>query len=233
MEQPHSLGVSGPSQAAIEAVDPKFLVEGLLQARGKTIHALEEIRKNLKEGMTEEDGRKLSLEVFSGLGAKKHWHRPYVRFGKGTTLTFNEPQATDYRLQPNDPYYFDFGPVWPDGELEYEGDYGDTFVFGQNPEAEKCAQAARQIFDEAKSLWKQHQASGQALYEFLRRRSLELNYKLRDDVNGHRLADFPHHKYSKDQLAKTSFYPSDSLWVLEVHLSDPAMRFGAFFEDLL
>lgn len=219
----------------MEAVDPKFVTEGLLRAREKTIAGLATLRGELKEGMTEDEARKLALRVFREQGVTKHWHKPYIRFGAGTTLTFNDPLQPDYRLQTGDPYYIDLGPVWSDPELglEYEGDYGDTFVFGENAEAEKCAATARQLFGEAKSAWRSQSLSGQGLYEFLRRRSHEMGYLLVDGVEGHRVADFPHHRYSKAQLATVPFFPSAAVWVLELQLNDPQRRFGAFFEDLL
>ncbi|MBS1960797.1 MAG: hypothetical protein JST04_01170 [Bdellovibrionales bacterium] len=54
-----------------------------------------------------------------------------------------------------------------------------------------------------------------------------------EKVDGHRMADFPHHRYAKERLAEVPFVPSPDLWVLELQLNDPANRFGAFFEDLL
>ena len=240
MEQPHTLGVYTPAQTVLENVASKFLIEGLLHAQKKTVVVLHEIRAHLKVGMTENDARLLALEIFKQHGVTKHWHRPYIRFGAGTTLTFNHPIQADYRLQENDPYYLDLGPVWPaedDTGLEYEGDYGDTFVFGTsggtNAEAEKCAELSRKLFQEVQALWRREKLSGEALYLYLEKRAAELGYKLADDVLGHRLGDFPHQKYSKERLAKLKFTPKDSLWVLEVQLVDPQNRFGAFFEDLL
>lgn len=224
MNQPHTLGVSGSS---IEAVDPKFLKEGLFQAREKTITALEIIRSQLKEGLTEDDARKLALRVFQEMGVTKHWHKPHIRFGAGTALTFHEPPQQDYKLKSGDPYYIDLGPVWRDSELglEYEGDYGDTFVLGVNTEAERCAAAARQIFEEAKEKWRSSKLTGPQLYEFLAQRSKELVYSLLENVDGHRLSDFPHQKYSKERLARVPFTPSEATWVLEVQINDPQMRF--------
>ena len=235
MNHSHPLGILASSQEAIEAVHPEFLKEGLIQARQKTVNALTQIRAEIKEGITEDDARRLALTVLADLGASKHWHKPYIRFGAGTALTFHDPLQTDYRLKLNDPYYIDLGPVWADPELglEYEGDYGDTFVFGENREADLCAQSARDLFVEAKTLWQSKRLPGEELYAFLKNRALELGYRLIDSVEGHRLSDFPHHKYSKERLAKTSFVPSDSLWVLEIQITEPKMRFGAFFEDIL
>lgn len=235
MSDLHPLGVLAGSREALEAVDPKFLVEGLLSARRRTVEALERIRASLREGMTEDEARALSMKRLAELGALKHWHKPYVRFGPGTALTFHEPLQADYRLRAGDPFYLDLGPVWhePETGLDYEGDYGDTFVLGANPEAERCAAAARALFAEARLDWKEGRRRGDEIYALLKRRAGELGYGLLEQVAGHRLGDFPHHRHSKERLAKVAFHPSPALWVLEVQLVDPARRFGAFFEDLL
>lgn len=235
MSTPHNLGVHGNSQSALEAVSPEFIREGLLRARVKTIAVLEEIRGALKEGMTEDEARLLALAIFKSHGVTKHWHRPHVRLGVGTTLNFNHPIQQDYRLKKGDAYYLDLGPAWPDAELglEYEGDYGDTFTFGANPEVEKCAEASRKIFHEARALWREKKLTGLELYAYMSGRAKELGYHFVEGVEGHRVSDFPHHKYTKESLSKVDFVPSETIWVLELHLKDPAGRFGAFFEDLL
>ncbi|WP_437535780.1 M24 family metallopeptidase [Sorangium sp. So ce726] len=236
MNEPHRLGARATSQETVEAVDPKFVVEGLMRARSRTIHALEQVRTGLKEGMTEDEGGRLALDVFRANGVTKHWHKPWVRFGPGTCLTFNDPVQPEYRLQWGDAYYLDVGPVWSDPELglEYEGDYGDSFVFGgSNPAAEACAAAARRLFADARALWLKEGVSGQEIYRFMQRRADELGVRLLEDVLGHRLGDFPHHKYFRDALGQVPFRPSGSLWVLEVMVVHPTASVGAFFEDLL
>jgi Xaa-Pro aminopeptidase len=235
MNSPHELGVLAASKAALEAVDPKFIKDGLRKARDKTKEVYELILKNLKEGMSEDDARRMTLQICTDLGVKKHWHRPYIRFGVGTTLTFNDPVQPTYPLAKGDACYIDLGPVWPDEELglEYEGDYGDSFVFGENPEAQKCGDACRMLFQEARDAWAKDKLSGQAVYELLKRRSEELGYELLDEVAGHRVGDFPHHRFSKSSLAELAFIPSDTLWILEVQIIDKQKRFGAFYEDIL
>lgn len=235
MTTPHHLGVHGSSQSALEAVSPEFIRDGLIRARQKTMEVLEEIRRSLGEGMTEDEARVLALATFKRHGVTKHWHKPNIRFGPGTTLNFNSPLQPDYRLKKGDAYYLDLGPVWPDSDLElqYEGDYGDTFTFGENPEAEKCADTSRKIFREARAQWLEKKLSGEQLYSFMAGRAKDLGYHFVEGVEGHRVSDFPHHKYTKESLAKQAFVPSETLWVLEIQLNDPAGRFGAFFEDLL
>ena len=49
----HPLGVISDSQKSVEAVDPKFIIDGLLFARRRTVDAVEKIPLSLQEGMTE------------------------------------------------------------------------------------------------------------------------------------------------------------------------------------
>ncbi len=231
----HQLRVNSTDKFPAENVDEKFVMAGLLKARKKTLAVMHEIRNALKPGLTEDDARKLALEIFRKEGVTKHWHKPYIRFAKGTALTFHQALQPEYRLQLDDPFYIDLGPIWPDEELglEYEGDVGDTFVLGTHPKAEECAKTARQLFAEGQDYWQKHSCTGKELYAYLKQRTESLGYKFAEDVDGHRVADFPHHKYSRDRLSKLLFCPSSSLWVLEIQIMSPDMSFGAFFEDML
>lgn len=231
----HQLKVTLADQSKIESVSPEFIKQGLIRARDKTVQVLHEIKNELKIGMTEDDARHLCLDTFKKHGVTKHWHRPYVRFGSGTVLTFNHPVQAGVTLQANDPYYLDLGPVWPDPELglEYEGDYGDTFILGDNPEAEKCANTARELFTFIQNKWREQKLSGEAIYALLQSETKARGYELDPDVEGHRMSDFPHQRYSKEHLARVPFIPSDALWVLEVKINHPSHAFGAFFEDIL
>lgn len=229
----HRAGVSAKSREIIEKVSPKFLVQGMKNARKKTILAMKEIQSGLKEGMTEKQARDLAMKVFRDHGAVAHWHKPYIRFGKGTTLTFHQLLQTKERLKLNDPYYVDFGPVWKEGGISYEADYGDSFVFGENKEYLKLVKKAHRMFSKAKKYWKKEKVSGVQIYKYLKKLSKEEGVKLLEDVDGHRLSNFSHFKYSKKHLSEVKFYPTKNLWILELQINDPAGRFGAFYEDLL
>jgi CDP-4-dehydro-6-deoxyglucose reductase len=218
-----------------EMVDEKLVLEGVYQAREKTIHLLEEIKHHLRESMNEVEARKMSLGISQDFGVSKHWHPPYIRFGSGTALSFHEPLQRDNIFQLNQPYYIDLGPVWSDYDnlLEYEGDYGDTFIFGENKEAQQCILQARRIFNEAKIRWSSEKLTGKDIYHYMRQRCHEAGYLLMEDFDGHRISDFPHHKYTSERLANIPFIPSKSLWILELQMKDPNNQFGAFMEDLL
>lgn len=235
-EEMHLLGISPlHTDMDIEAVDPKFVLEGFLATRQKTWRVLHEIHQALKEGMTEDDARRLSLQIFSDHGVEKHWHKPYIRFGPGTTLTYHDPFQKEYRLQANDPLFIDLGPIWPDPEtgISYEGDVGDSFVFGYHPKAAACGHAVRLLFEMGQKAWREKKLSGQQLYAFLKEKAHDMGYRLLEHVDGHRLGDFPHHKYTKERLASVQFHPKVNAWVLEIHIVDDAEKIGAFFEDLL
>ena len=118
-------------EQASENVNPLLKPEALKLAQQKTIQVLNVIQSRLKTGMTEDEARRLALEVFQEFGVTKHWHRPYIRFGYATQFTFNEPIQNEITLTPGAPYYLDLGPIWPKllDNLDVEGDYGDTFIW--------------------------------------------------------------------------------------------------------
>lgn len=233
--RPHEVNVIVQDPKLLEAVGPQFLRESLLKAQHQTRMIVLEVLSQIQVGMTEDEARILALDIFADHGIQKHWHRPYIRFGPGTILSFHDPVQPDYKLQENDILYIDMGPVIRDEALgvEYEGDYGDSYILGENKEANVCIQSARKLFLEARSKWLLEHYTGEQMYEFLKSRAESLGYKLHQKVLGHRVSDFPHHKFTKEKLGALKFKPSQSIWVLEVHLLDSRNRFGAFFEDLL
>ncbi|MCB9091953.1 MAG: hypothetical protein H6620_05285 [Halobacteriovoraceae bacterium] len=235
MNTPHELHINCIKSINHEAIDEKAVIENIFCAREKTIKLVSEIKENLVEGINEIQARKLALEISYSYGVKKHWHQPYIRFGSGTALSFKEPLCRENNLTVDSPFYIDLGPVWSDLDLglEYEGDYGDTFVYGQNVEAEKCITTARTLFQEAKGKWSNQELTGEQIYSYINNRCKELEYKLAEDFDGHRVSDFPHHKYTLERLANINFVPSKSLWILELQIKDPEDRFGAFYEDIL
>lgn len=219
----------------LERVDPRFAREAVMRAQAKSWQVLREIRAELRPGITEGEARELALETFKRHGVTRHWHVPFVRFGPGTLLTFDDPIQTTHSLTQNDAVYLDFGPVWMDAEtgLEVEGDVGEGFVFGDNPEAERCARAARDLFNEARALWEKDRVTGESLYAYLRERASELGYELVDHVEGHRTGDYPHKRYTRERVANLKHSPGACLWVLEVMVRDRRAGVGAFYEDVL
>jgi Xaa-Pro aminopeptidase len=212
-----------------EAVGEIFTLEGMLAARALTFDAVYRIAAAVQPGMTEGRAHQVAEDILAGMGMQRIWHKTIVRFGEGTLSSFHEPVGSERMLQETDIFFVDLGVVW-DG---HEGDAGDTFAVGSDPEMAACAAAARTLWAEVSAKWEQDGLTGQALYEFAERRAHAAGWVLKRDVKGHRVSDFPHAIYRAGDLGDFDARPSSGLWVLEIHLEHPTRPFGAFYEDLL
>jgi Xaa-Pro aminopeptidase len=213
----------------LEAVGPEFSEEKMLFVRERTRNAIHEIAARVKPGMVEEDAVEMAKDLLADLGMLKGWHDVYVRFGPNTLKTFGADSDPGVVLGENDIFFIDIGPVWKD----WEGDGGDTFIVGEQPEMARCAADARALFHKVRGKWAAEKVSGKALYEFAIAEAAAMGWELNMDLSGHRLSDFPHEAIYPGPLAEVDFKPKPLLWVLEIHIRDPQMKFGAFFEDML
>jgi Xaa-Pro aminopeptidase len=212
-----------------EAVGEKFSLPLMVKARDRTFEAVRKIAAAIHPGMTEGRSHEVAQEILDGMGMDRLWHRTVIRFGPDTLKTFHADYTPDYVLQPNDIFYVDLGVVW-DG---HEGDAGDTFVVGDDPEMAACAQAARDLWDEVAARWRDEGVSGTALYRFAVARAEAMGWKLNWEVKGHRVSDFPHAIYKAGALGDLDAMPRTGLWILEIQLAHPTRPIGAFYEDLL
>ncbi len=179
--------------------------------------------------MTEEDANIMAKQALFDLGMEREWHPTRYRFGENTLKTFREHSNPNTVLQENDIYFIDIGPVF-DG---HEGDYGDTFVIGDDSDMKACAQAVKEVFGKVKHCWLTQHLSGKALYEYAEKTAQAMGYQLNLGVPGHRIGDFPHSIYKANRLATLDFTPGSALWILEIQIRHPTKPFGAFYEDLL
>jgi len=217
------------SHARREAVGEAFSLAAMLKARDLTFEAVRRIADAIHPGMTEARGGEVAQEILEAMGMERLWHRNVIRFGPGTLETFHGEFTPDYVLQADDLFYVDLGVVW-DG---HEGDAGDTFVVGGDPEMAACAQAARDLWQEAADRWRDEGLTGAALYDFVQARAEAMGWTLNWEVKGHRVSDFPHAIYKAGALGDFDQAPTTGLWILEVQLAHPTRPIGAFFEDLL
>jgi Xaa-Pro aminopeptidase len=213
---------------ALEKVKEDFSLEEFLRVRELTFHALDKIASLVRPGMMENDIIQLAISVLKELGATQFWHRTYVRVGANTLKRYGDPAGPNIPLGEDDIYYLDIGPVFNG----YEGDAGDTYVTGIDPEMRQCKEDAKRIFERVKEYWKIHQASGQELYRFANEVAQGLGWDLNLKVDGHRLSDFPHQVYCKTKLSHIPFTPSPYLWVVEIQIRHKTRDFGAFYEDM-
>jgi Xaa-Pro aminopeptidase len=217
------------AKPGLEAVGAKFNEEQMFFVRQRTRNAIHEIASRVKPGMVEEDAVEMAKDLLADLGMLKGWHEVYVRFGTNTTKTFGAPSDPGIVLGKDDIFLIDIGPVWE----QWEGDGGDTFVTGSDPEMARCAEDARTLFHLVRKKWEQESATGKVLYDYATDAASQLGWKLNLDLSGHRLSDFPHAAIYDGPMATLDFTPSPLRWVLEIHIRHPTKPFGAFYEDML
>jgi Xaa-Pro aminopeptidase len=211
-----------------ESLGPGFDAMRLLEAREQSRAAVDAIAARIRPGMTEPEAETIATEVFAGLRFERVWHPTHIRFGANTLKLYKERSEPTVVLGDQDLFFIDIGPVW----AGHEGDYGDTFVLGDDPEMHAMARAARELFDAIAARWREG-LSGRALYVEAEAGARAMGYELNLGAPGHRLGDFPHAVHRAGNLAAADFPPSPGLWVLEIQLRHPTRPIGAFFEDLL
>lgn len=212
-----------------EAVGEAFSLPAMVRARDLTFEAVRAIAAEIRPGVTEGSAHQIAEDVLARMGMDRLWHRNVIRFGPGTLETFFGEFSPDYVLQPNDIFYVDLGVVW-DG---HEGDAGDTFVVGDDPEMAACAEAARTLWREVAARWRDEDLSGPGLYAYAQRRAQATGWRLNWEVKGHRVSDFPHAIYKAGALGDFDAAPATGLWILEIQIAHPTRPIGAFYEDLL
>jgi Xaa-Pro aminopeptidase len=212
-----------------EATGRRFDPRLMQCARGKSWAALNAIRDRMHVGISEAQAAEAAAEVFAELAVERLWHPTLIRIGANTTKTYRQKSDPDVRLGQNDSYFIDLGLVF-DG---HEGDVGETFVVGDAPERQACADAARRLFDDVASAWRVEGISGAALYDFADKAASAMGWRLNHAIKGHRVSDFPHAIHQGGDLGDLAAPPSDGLWILEIQLAHPSEPFGAFHEDLL
>ena len=122
-----------------EAVGDSFSLPAMIAARGLTFEAVRRIAGVIRPGMTEGAAHDLAQEALEQMGMERLWHKTIIRFGEGTLETFKALAEPDRVLRAQDIFFIDLGVVWNG----HEGDAGDTFVVGDDPEMAACAVAAR------------------------------------------------------------------------------------------
>jgi NAD(P)H-flavin reductase/ferredoxin len=212
----------------LEKVGPRYSLDGMLAAREQSVRAVAAIASQLHVGMTTAQALEMAAQTLQAMGASHTWHPTYIRFGDDTVRTPRQGIDPDRVLRTTDIVVVDVGPVW-DG---YEGDYGDTFVFGQHELHHACVKALHAVFDETRLAWGRG-LTGRELYDFAERSAQAKGWQLERNLAGHRVADFPHVLYGQDKLAEVEIVPSEVVWVLEIQLCHPTEPIGAFFEDIL
>lgn len=213
----------------LEGVGPKYSLESMLETRRKTRRAVNDIAAKVVPGVTEREARAMARDTLSELGLRRGWHPVFVRLGENTARNFHDKSIQDVPLREDDIFLVDIGPV--DGEME--GDAGDTFVTGDDPEKRRAVQDVHEIWNLVRENWFAARPTGRDLYEYATSVAGDRGWRLNPDLLGHRLSDFPHKAHYGGLLSDVEQVPSPDLWVLEIALVHQDLPIGAFYEDLL
>lgn len=217
----------------LEGNREKFRFEGLLAAQAKTREGLAKIREVLRPGMTEREICRVGEEILRGMGVKKNWHRVTVRIDGDTLLKFNAPANPEAKLTDSSIVFLDIGPVFEIDGVEYEGDFGDTFAMGADPEKARMVAVCRTLFERVAEIWREEELTGVELYQRATREADRLGVVLNQEVDGHRVGDFPHQVFFRGGIGELEFKPGAGVWILEIQIRHPTLPYGAFYEDSL
>jgi methionyl aminopeptidase len=213
----------------LEGTGEKFSLDSLLEVRTRTRRAVHLIADQVQPGMSEDEAKAVARDILKGLEMRRGWHHIIVRCGPNTTKDFMEKSDPGVVLGEDDVFFVDIGPIYGDTE----GDAGDTFVFGSDPDHVRAQKEVRQIWDQVREEWFTNGSTGRELYDYATSVAAGYGWKLNMDLSGHRLSDFPHSAHYDGPLAEVEFRPNPNLWVLEIAIIHPDRPFGAFYEDLL
>jgi methionyl aminopeptidase len=215
--------------AELEGTGAHFSLDRLLEMRARTRTAVHRIAQQVVAGMAEEDAKAVARDTLRAMGMRRGWHHIIVRCGPNTTKDFMERSEPGVVLGADDIFFVDIGPIYQD----YEGDAGDTFVLGSDPDHHRAKRDARTIWDMVRDKWFADGSTGAELYAYATETARSFGWRLNLDLSGHRLSDYPHAAHYDGPLADVAFRPSPNLWVLEIAIAHPERPFGAFYEDLL
>jgi methionyl aminopeptidase len=215
--------------AELEGTGEKFSLDSLMEVRARTRKAVYLIAEQVQPGMAEEQAKAIARDILQGMGMRRGWHHIIVRCGPNTTKDFMERSEPGVVLGENDIFFIDIGPVYEGTE----GDAGETFVFGDDPDHLRAQKEVRLIWDEVRNTWFADRITGKELYDHAIEVAAGYGWKLNMDLSGHRLSEFPHSAHYDGPLAEVNFCPNPNLWVLEIAIAHPERTFGAFYEDLL
>lgn len=214
---------------AVEQVGSSFSLALMQQAQQQSWLALRQIAAAIRPGMLESEARQLAKDILAAQGAERLWHPVIIRFGVNTCKTYDQQSDKETRLQPDDIFFIDLGPVF----AGHEGDVGATFVLGEDPLKLQCAAAASTVFHQVRQRWLTGDCSGAELYHFASQQTAALGFELNLAIKGHRVSDFPHKLYAGGELGEIQHQPAAGVWVLEIQLRHPTLPIGAFYEDVL
>jgi Xaa-Pro dipeptidase len=224
--------------------DENVRAQRLLDAQDKAAQLFDEIERRamIRPGVGEQELsdeiRELAAQL---LGVRGHWHRRIVRAGENTLQPFRE-RPPDRVVADDDIVFLDLGPIFED----WEADFGRTFVLGDDPDKLAIRDALPRVWRAGRLHFEAHPGvTGAQLYDYVVDRAHAEGFDFGSPIAGHLLGEFPHKKIignstqwyitpgSNKPMRRTARDGRVCHWILEIHLIDPAHRFGGFYEQLL
>ncbi|HTF05752.1 MAG TPA: M24 family metallopeptidase [Bacteroidia bacterium] len=204
----------------------------------KTVEMRNLIVAGKSENELNEDIFKLADELF---GIKKYWHKRIVRSGINTLVPYDD-NPPDLILQEDDILFLDFGPIIED----WEGDFGRTYVIGNDPDKYKLKNDIELAWHEAKNWFDgQTKLTGAEFHQYIVELAVKYGYAYGGQLAGHLIGHFPHERlepknyglYVHPENPNDMFLPDANgnkrHWILEIHFVDREKKIGGFFEQLL
>ena len=142
-------------QSDLEKTGSAFTREQMLAVRDMTRAAIHAIAGRSSRAWSRKTPSTWP-RTFSRAGMLRGWHDVYVRFGTNTTKTFGAASDPGIVLGEDDIFFIDIGPVFE----KWEGDGGDTFLTGADPEMARCADDARKLFHIVRKKWETRRLTG-------------------------------------------------------------------------
>ena len=216
---------------------------GLLDAqrRAAELFAAVESESVVKAGMRDSEASDAITQLAADrFGCTKHWHKRIVRSGPNTLQPYSV-DPPDRIIDDGDIVFGDFGPVF-DG---WEGDFGRTWVLGDDPVKLRLRDDLSIVFDAGKQFFHDHaDVTAEELFAEVVRLSRERRWEFGNIHCGHLVGEYPHENFpSRTQalimegntLPIRTLDPSGRVahWILEVHLVDREREIGGFYEELL
>ena len=202
------------------------------------IEALGLIAPGRTEREVEQDIHTLARDEF---GVDKHWHKRIVHAGINGLATARENPAV-LTIAEDDLVFLDLGPVFDD----WEADVGRSYVVGNDPGKVRLVADLPVQFDKVKAHFDaHHDITGAELYAFACDSAAAAGWRFGGVIAGHVVGEFPHAHLPGDKdfyrinpenvtrLRDPDPNGNERFWILEIHLVDPAGRYGGFYERLM
>ncbi|HZS92126.1 MAG TPA: glutamine amidotransferase [Chloroflexota bacterium] len=217
--------VSPPPWAAEREAELQRVHAGLQEAQRLTRACMEEVKRQLRTGMTEREVHDLADAVTREHGSSGPWYSYVVAFGENTLhCDFNHPPG-ERRLEAEDIVLIDLTPVFHG----FYGDYTETIAWGGGGAHRQLIEDARAI-EQATLAFAEQCSTPDELFAYCYQMIQQRGYRLLDHLGniGHSIGPVA---YLDGFIEAGNVRPLRGGWALEPFIGND--RAGAKFEDIL